>query len=128
MTRTLYLSILAIFLAAAALPVQAEQLIREFSGSRSMDTAGFEVEAPWVADWRVNSDYPSSMGIAIVLVEAGTGVHHGRIVKTKSPGNGVRLMDMSGSFRFKVDAAVANWTIKVFQLTDKEAEQYKPRN
>lgn len=128
MTKSLYPRILAMFLAAAAVPVQAEQLVREFSGSRSMDTAEFEVEAPWVADWRVNSDFPSSMGIAIVLVEAGTGVHHGRIVKTKSPGNGVRLMDMSGSFRFKVDAAVANWTIKVFQLTDKEAEQYKPRN
>jgi hypothetical protein len=128
MKRTLYFSILAMILVAAAVPVQAEQLIREFSGSRSMDTAEFEVEAPWVADWRVNSDYPSSMGIAIVLVEAGTGVHHGRIVKTKSPGNGVRLMDMSGSFRFKVDAAVANWTIKVIQLTDKEAEQYTARN
>lgn len=120
--------LLALILTAAVFPVHAEELVREFSGSRSMDTAEFEAEAPWIADWRVNSDYPSSMGIAIVLMEAGTGVHHGRIVKTKSPGNGVRLFDQSGSFRFKVDSAVANWTIRVIELTEDEAELYTPRN
>ena len=37
---------------------QAEQLVREFSGSRTMQTAEFEVEAPWLIDWRVNSEFP----------------------------------------------------------------------
>lgn len=128
MKKGLWVCMLFLLLGGAGSQSQAEVLVREFSGSRSMDTAEFEVKAPWVADWRVNSDYPSSMGIAIVLAEAGSGVHHGRIVKTKSPGNGVRLFDQSGNFRFKVDAAVANWTIRVIQLTEEEAQLYTPRN
>ena len=128
MMKCLSVCVLVMLLACSMAPAQAEVLIREFSGSRSMDTAEFEVKAPWVADWRVNSDYPNSMGISIVLAEAGSGVHHGRIVKTKSPGNGVRLFDQSGNFRFKVDASVANWTIRVIQLTEEEAQLYTPRN
>ncbi|MBT8058998.1 MAG: hypothetical protein KJO33_05345 [Gammaproteobacteria bacterium] len=116
--------LLALF--AAAGNAGAETLVREFSGSRSLDTAAFEVRAPWLIDWRVNSDFPQAMGIAVALVDAGTGVHKGRVLKTKSPGNGVRLIDESGSFRFKVDAAVANWRLKVIQLTEEEAELYTP--
>jgi hypothetical protein len=116
--------LLALF--AAAGNAGAETLVREFSGSRSLDTAAFEVRAPWLIDWRVNSDFPQAMGIAMAQVDAGTGVHKGRVLKTKSPGNGVRLIDESGSFRFKVDAAVANWRIKAIQLTEEEAKLYTP--
>jgi hypothetical protein len=116
--------LLALF--AAAGNAGAETLVREFSGSRSLDTAAFEVRAPWLIDWRVNSDFPQAMGIAVALVDSGTGVHRGRVLKTKSPGNGVRLVNESGSFRFKVDAAVANWRLKVIQLTEEEAELYTP--
>ncbi len=113
-------------LSAAAGNAAAETLVREFSGSRSLDTAAFEVRAPWLIDWRVNSDFPQAMGIAVALVDAGTGVHMGRVLKTKAPGNGVRLINESGNFRFKVDAAVANWTLKVIQLTEEEAKLYTP--
>jgi hypothetical protein len=120
--------VLLLLLAGAAFPLHSAELIREFSGSRSMDTAAFEVRAPWLIDWRVNSDFPSSMGIAVALVDAGTGVHRGRVLKTKYPGNGVRLVNESGTFRFKVDAAVTDWTLKVEQLTEEEAELYTPNN
>jgi hypothetical protein len=105
----------------------AGELVREFSGSRSTETAEFEIKAPWLVDWRVNSDYPSSMGIAVTLAEGGTGVHAGKVFKTKSPGNGLRLIGESGRFRFKVDAAITDWNLKVIQLTPEEAEQYTPK-
>jgi hypothetical protein len=123
-----FLVILLLALAGAAGPLQSAELIREFSGSRSIDTSAFEVRAPWLIDWRVNSDFPSSMGISVALVDAETGVHKGRVLKTKYPGNGVRLVNESGRFRFKVDAAVTNWTLKVEQLTAEEAELYTPKN
>ena len=107
--------------------VKAEELIREFSGSRSTETAEFEVKAPWLIDWRVNSDYPSTMGIAVSLAYGVTGYYAGKVFKTKTPGNGVRLIQESGRFRFKVDAAVADWTLKVIQLTPEEAAQYTPK-
>jgi len=104
----------------------AGELVRQFSGDRSTETPEFEVEAPWLIDWRVNSEFPSSMGISVQLVNA-SGAYEGRVVKTKSPGNGVRLMQDGGRFSFKVDATVANWTLKVEQLTPEEAELYTPK-
>ena len=106
--------------------VQAAELVRQFSGDRSVETAEFEVEAPWLIDWRVNSDFPQSMGIAVTLVDA-SGAYEGLVVKTKAPGNGVRLVQEGGRYSFKVDATVANWTIKVEQLTREEAELYTPK-
>lgn len=122
--------IIVSFLAASALTgnTWAEQLVREFSGSRTLETADFEAEAPWLIDWRVNSEFPDSMGLAIILLEAPAGIHAGTVVKTKHRGNGLRLINESGRFRLKVDAVLANWTIKVIQLTPEEAEAYKPKN
>lgn len=106
----------------------AEQLVREFSGSRTTQTAEFDVEAPWLIDWRVNSDYESSMGLTIVLLNEPSRTHAGTVMKTKYRGDGLRLMDEGGRFSFKVDAVMADWTIKVIQLTPAEAERYKPKN
>lgn len=115
------------FLLAVTWPADAGELVREFSGSRSTETAEFNVKAPWLLDWRVNSEYPSSMGIAVTLAYGGTGVHAGNLFKTKRPGNGLRLIEESGRFKFKVDASIADWTLKVIQLTPDEVEQYKPQ-
>jgi hypothetical protein len=106
---------------------QAGELVRQFSGDRSMQTAEFEVEAPWLIDWRVNSEFPQTMGVAVALLNA-SGAYEGLVVKTKAPGNGVRLMRKSGRFAFKIDSSVANWTLKVEQLTAQEAELYTPKS
>ena len=119
---------LALTLLALSAPAVAEQLVREFSGSRTTQTAEFEVEAPWLIDWRVNSDFEESMGLAIVLLNAPTGTHAGTVMKTKHRGNGLRLMEEGGRFSFKVDAVLANWTIKVIQLTPEEASLYTPKD
>jgi len=126
MLRPLLIVVAFLLLGTAPL-TQAEELVRKFSGSRSIETAEFDVKAPWLVDWRVNSEYPSSMGIAVTLAYGGTGVHAGNVFKTKSPGNGLRLIEESGRFKFKVDAAIADWMLKVIQLTPEEAERYKPQ-
>ena len=126
MTRLMLTAVVS-FLLGTVQTIQAGELVREFSGSRSTETAKFDVRAPWLLDWRVNSDYPNSMGIAVTLAHGETGVHAGNLFKTKSPGNGLRLVEESGRFRFKVDAAIANWTLKVIQLTAEEAKQYTPK-
>jgi len=124
--RLLLTCFVFLFLATAS-SAQASELVRKFSGSRSTETAEFEVKAPWLVDWRVNSDFPNSMGIAVTLAYGGTGVHAGKVFKTKSPGNGLRLIEESGRFKFKVDAAITDWTLKVIQLTPEEAEVYAPK-
>ena len=124
--RLLLTCVVFLFLGTAS-SAQASELVRKFSGSRSTETAEFEVKAPWLVDWRVNSDFPNSMGIAVTLAYGGTGVHAGKVFKTKSPGNGLRLIEESGRFKFKVDAAITDWTLKVIQLTPEEAEVYAPK-
>lgn len=119
-----------VLLASLLLPLNAvaEQLVREFSGSRTTQTAEFEVKAPWLIDWRVNSDFEESMGLAIVLLNEPSRTHAGTVMKTKYRGDGLRLMNEGGRFSFKVDSVLANWTIKVIQLTPAEAELYTPKN
>ena len=125
--KKILVSAVLMILSAAFGTVSAEELVREFSGSRTMETAEFEVKAPWLIDWRVNSEFEESMGLTVVLHNAPTGTHAGTVMKTKYRGNGLRLIDQSGRFRLKVDAVLANWTIKVIQLTPEEAERYTPK-
>ena len=124
-------SIITISLALSILLVSeiaiAEELVREFRGSRSTYTAEFEVRAPWLLDWRISTDFPGQIGIEISLVEAGTGAFQGSVLKTKWPGNGVRLFQESGKFQFRINSNLAEWTLKVIQLTREEAEQYTPK-
>ena len=101
----------------------AKEMVREFRGSRSTTTAEFKVRAPWILDWRVRGEYPGSLAVEVSLVEAGTGVHQGIALKTKWQGNGVRLFDQSGTFQFKVISNLAEWTLKIEQLTRAEAEE-----
>jgi len=128
MSKTYLMAILSMAAVFFSANLAAEQLVREFSGSRTAETADFEVKGPWLIDWRVNSEFENSMGLTIVLLNAPTGTHAGTVMKTKYRGNGLRLMEEGGRFRLKVDAVLANWTIKVIQLTPEEATLYTPRN
>jgi len=126
MTQRLFsLFILAVVLTAAS-PAHGKELVQKFTGSRSTDTVEFEVRAPWLLDWWVNGDYPQMLGLEVSLIDAKTGQHAGYALKTRHPGNGVRLFDQSGVYRLKIDATMANWILKVEQLTRNEAEQYTP--
>lgn len=122
-SRTLF----AFCLVFASFQLVAAERIKEFRGSRNTDTLEFEVRAPWILDWRVVTDYPGQMAVDISLVEARTGAYQGSVLKTKWPGNGVRLFQESGKFQFKVISNLSEWTLKVEQLTREEAEQYTPR-
>ena len=108
--------------------VNSKELIREFKGSTSTTTADFEVEAPWIVDWRVTGDYPGQMALNANLVNAKTGEHAGKIVTTKYVSDGVRLLKEGGTFHFQVNSSLVNWTLRVEELTKQEAETYKPKD
>lgn len=115
-----------LILLALTLSVRSAELVQTFSGSGSSTTREFEVEAPWILDWRVNSDYQKSMAIEVHLIDGMTGFQEGLILKTRFPGNGVRLFRESGRFRLRVSATLSDWTLKVEELTEEEAELYTP--
>jgi hypothetical protein len=111
----------------SAVSVSAEEMIVEFKGSGNRTTAEFKVRGPWILDWRINSEYTHMLAFDLDLVDGRTGVLKGSILRTKSLGNGVRLFNQSGSYRFRINGSFIDWHLKVKQLTPAEAELYKPR-
>ncbi len=127
MMRRVLVILTSVIFCAGILTASAKTLVREFSGTGMATTAEFEVRAPWILDWRVNSDYQDSLAIEVSLVDANTGFQSGMILQTKRPGNGVRLFNKGGKYRLRVSSTLARWQLKVEQLTVAEAELYKPR-
>jgi len=78
-------------------------------------------------DWRVSGDYPGQMAVAVNLMDDLHGEYVGKIVTTKYVTNGVRLLDEGGRFHFEVNSSLANWTLRVIELTKQEAEAYTPK-
>ena len=118
------LAVFCVVLCMLAPAAGAEELVREFKGSRSTNTLEFDVRAPWIMDWRVTGEHSDDIAVDIALINANTGAFEGTALKTKDPGNGVRLFDLSGRFYFRVDATFMNWTLKIIQLTEEEAKLY----
>ena len=118
---------LLIFLTFTSFETRPESLVREFSGSQSTTTSEFEVKAPWILDWRINSNYRENMGLEISLVDAKTGFMVGRIFKTKYAGNGVKLFNQSGRYRLRISSSFTDWNFKVSQISPSQAELYSPK-
>lgn len=125
MMRHTNLALLA--LAFATTSSSAGELVREFSGNKDATTASFQVESPWIMDWRLDGDFDSIIALDITLVEAKTGRHVGRILHTKYKGNGVKLFQEAGTYQLRVSATLARWRVRIEQLTAEEAKQYSPK-
>ena len=115
------------FLLSTLATVSAADRVREFRGTGNTTTAIFQVEAPWVLDWRLDGDFDELVALDVTLVEAHTGRHIGRVLHTKRKGNGVKLFDTSGRYQLRISSSLARWTIKIDQLTPEEAELYVPK-
>ena len=126
-TRYCTPGIAALMLILSAVSASAEELIVEFKGSGNRTTAEFNVRGPWILDWRINSDYTRMLAFDLDLVDGRTGVLKGNILRTKILGNGVRLFNQSGSYRFRINGSFIDWHLKVKKLTPAEAELYTPR-
>ena len=124
-----FLSSLTVFIVLFCISplASSKELIKEFKGSESRTTAEFEVKAPWIVDWRTTGDYPGTMAMDVHLVTS-SGAYIGKVAMTKWVHDGVKLFDEGGTYRLKVDSNLINWTLRVEQLTRKEAETYIPKD
>ncbi len=102
----------------------AAELVKEFTGRDSKTTTEFEVQAPWIIDWRTRGDYPGTMAFELTLETSPGGAYVGKVATTKWVDNGVKMFNEGGRYRLQVDANLIDWTIKIQQLTKAEAEEY----
>jgi len=105
----------------------AKELVKEFRGTGNRTTAEFQVEGPWILDWRLDGDFDTLVALDVTLIDARNGRHLGRVLHTKYKGNGVKLFEKGGRYRLRVSSTLARWTFKVEQITPEEAELYTPR-
>ena len=117
----------AVIIVVSASAVSAKQLVKEFRGSGNTTTAAFQVEGPWILDWRLDGDFDTLVALDVTLIDARNGRHIGRILHTKYKGNGVQLFEDSGRFQLRVSSTLARWTFKIEELSEEDAEQYTPR-
>jgi hypothetical protein len=114
-------------LSASPTPANASERVAEFSGTGNTTTAIFRVESPWILDWRLNGDYDQLVALEITLIEANTSRHVGRVLYTKTKGNGVKMFQSSGLYQLRISSTLARWNIRIEQLTPEEAELYTPK-
>ena len=116
----------AIALAAIAIATTAgaRQLVKEFRGTGNTTTAAFQVEGPWILDWRLDGDFDTLVALDVTLIDARNGRHIGRVLHTKYKGNGVQLFEEGGRYQLRISSTLARWTFKVEELTPEEAELY----
>jgi hypothetical protein len=126
MKRTLQIGLCAALLSVFN-HAAGEELVAEFSGDKSTVTEEFEVEAPWVIDWLVTSEYRTGASIEVSLVDANLGSHLGYVVSTTGTGDGVKLFDQGGRFYIRVNATLMHWLLRVKALSEEEAEGYTPK-
>lgn len=127
MFRTIRRLCLCLALGLSANLAFAEELVAEFNGSGNKTTVEFNVKAPWILDWRINSDYNKMVSFDLDLVDGTTGVLKGNILRTKALGNGVRMFDTGGNYRFRINSSFTRWHLKVKELSADEAALYTPK-
>jgi len=116
-----------IMLCAFSAAASSEELVAEYKGTGNRTTLEFTVKAPWILDWRINSDYNKMVSFDLDLVDGTTGVLVGNVKSAKQLGNGVSLFDKGGKYRFRVNGSFIRWHLKVKELTADEAALYTPR-
>lgn len=120
-----YLVFLVFFFLAAT--ASGQQVVAEFSGNNNTTTREFEVQGPWILNWRVTGNYTGSVGFELALLDGKTRMHKGVILRIRHRDNGVKLFEESGTFRFRISSGLADWHLKVEEITEEEAALYTPR-
>ena len=85
------------------------------------------MRAPWILNWRVTGSYTGSVGFELMLLDGKTRAHKGVILRIRRTGNGVKLFNESGTFRFRISSGLANYHLKVEEISEEDAKLYTPR-
>jgi len=113
---------LVIPLLVFAVPAGAENLVKTFTGSGPDTTPRFEVEGPWRVDWEAESEHPLLAAFYTNLYDAQSSEYLGFITQLRGTGAGSKLIRESGEFRIGVSGSDVDWTLRIVELGEDEAE------
>ena len=127
MIKRFFQGIIPLILFLVGVNASSQQAVAEFSGNNNKTTTEFEVRAPWILNWRITGNYSGSVGFELMLLDGKTRMHKGVILRLRRTGNGVKLFNESGTFRFRISAGLANYHLKVEEISEEDAKLYTPR-
>ncbi|WP_405227087.1 hypothetical protein [Lentisalinibacter sediminis] len=114
--------VIALLVVVFAVPAEAENLVKAFTGSGPDTTPRFEVEGPWRVDWEAGSEHPLLSAFYTNLYDAKTSEYLGFITQLRGTGAGSKLIRESGEFRIGISGNDVDWTIRIVELSKDEAE------
>lgn len=118
---------LIVALLMMSVSADAESTIKEFRGKGDTTTSIFNVKSPWLLDWRLDGDYDAMIALDIILIDASNDRRLGRVLLAKYRGNGVKLFSDGGRYKLRIRSTLADWTVKIKQLSEDEAKLYTPK-
>ena len=65
--------------------------------------------------------------VSVYLITKNEESRIGRAVRSEQPNNGVRLFEDGGRFRLRISSTLADWQVRIQQVTPEEAEAYTPK-
>lgn len=115
----------ALLAMSCAMAAIAEPPRFTFTGSGTGLTPEFEMDAPWLIDWRADSEFPRVTTIEFRLQDARSGQLLGIINQAEGSARGLKLLDDVGRFRVQVNAEDVSWKIDIMQVSGERAAQLR---
>lgn len=107
----------------------AAEDLSEFSYSGEGDgvSPAFTVDGPWTLDWSTRSEFVSTSGVTIRLVDGKSGELIGRIAELDGVGRGFRVFDEAGTYKIALSGRNFEWQLEVRQISEEQADDLKRR-
>lgn len=83
------------------------------------------VKGPWLAEWSTTSEYPQLATIEIRLYDADNDEYLGKLAELKGTGNGVRLFESPGTYRFVIIGKFVDWDIRIYEVDAERAAEMR---
>jgi len=106
----------------AAVGAEPETPIAKFSGNDNEQTAAFDVKAPWLLDYEVDSEFPD-LATTTIRLEDATDQTIGTVAAFRGTGHGLKLFRKSGRYRLNITGETTNWRIEILEISEAWAKR-----
>ncbi len=96
--------------------------IAKFSGHNSEQTAEFDVKAPWLVDFEVNSEFPD-LATTVIRLEDDSDQTLGTAAAFRGTGRGLKLFRTSGRYRLDITSETTDWRIEISEISETWAKR-----
>lgn len=114
--------VLCLALGLTATVAGGQEVVARFSGSGPSSTESFQVEGPWLLNWRVSSGSPMLTHLELHLYDAQTDRLAGVALRHTGVGSGQRLIREGGEYHIAVVGTGIDWAIEIEEAPEAVAD------